>query len=147
MTIKTEKIVALYNVLSNAKLTKLEDSDKYKVIKILRKLKPVAESFEVYKEDALKRLQPENWEEILPKYSQLRSGNAGELTEEEIKEVSIAVFNYDRKVNECIAEELALEVDIDMPMLSEAAFEKLLASNDWDAKTAMNTADEIVKED
>lgn len=59
----TEKIVSLYRVLSDCKLTKVGDQDKYVIIKILRKLRPTAESFEVFQKDAEEKLKPENWEE------------------------------------------------------------------------------------
>lgn len=147
MTKKVENIVGLYNILKEAKLTKLADSDKYTIIKILRKLRPTAEKFEEDKKDASERLKPENWEDIIAKAQQWqKDGNETTLTDEEKKEINATIIKYENSVRECIIEELNTEVEVDMPTISEAVFEKLMASNDWEAKTALLVADEIVTE-
>lgn len=147
MTKKVDNIVSLYNILKEAKLTKLADADKYTVIKILRKLRPTAEKFEEDKKDASERLKPENWEDIIAKAQQWqKEGNETTLTEEEKKEINAVIIKYENSVRECIIEELNTEVEVDMPTISEAVFEKLMASNDWEAKTALFVADEIVTE-
>lgn len=147
MTKKVENIVSLYNVLKEAKLTKLADADKYTIIKILRKLRPTAEKFEEDKKEASERLKPENWEDIIAKAQQWqKDGNETTLTDEEKKEINAVIIKYENSVRECIIEELNTEVEVDMPTISEAVFEKLMASNDWEAKTALLVADEIVTE-
>ena len=147
MTKKVDDIVSLYNILKEAKLTKLADADKYTIIKILRKLRPTAEKFEEDKKDASERLKPENWEDIIAKAQQWqKEGEETTLTEEEKKEINATIIKYENSVRECIIEELNTEVEVDMPTISEAVFEKLMASNDWEAKTALLVADEIVTE-
>lgn len=147
MTKKVDNIVSLYNILKEAKLTKLADADKYTIIKILRKLRPTAEKFEEDKKDASERLKPENWEDIIAKAQQWqKDGNETTLTEEDKKEINAVIIKYENSVRECIIEELNTEVEVDMPTISEAVFEKLMASNDWEAKTALFVADEIVTE-
>ena len=139
MTKKVDNIVSLYNILKEAKLTKLADADKYTIIKILRKLRPTAEKFEEDKKEAQEKLKPENWDEIVEKANLLRKeNNSNRLTADEVE--------YFVKVNECLGEELEKEVEIDIPTINEEAFEKLMASNDWEAKTALFVADEIVTE-
>lgn len=146
MTKKTEKIVALYNVLKDAKITKMEDADKYAIIKILRKFRATAETFETNQKDAQERLKPENWDEVIAKAQQWqKEGKETTLTEEERADINKTILTYENSVRECIVEELDAEVEVDFPLLSEAAYEKLLASNDWDMKTALLIADEIVE--
>lgn len=148
MTMKTSDVVTLYKVLSEAKLTKVEEANKYSVIKVLRKLRPTAESFEAYQKDAQERLKPENWDDVVTKVQQWQQeGEETTLTEEERKDVNMAIMTYDRSVNSCIIEELNLEVEVELKKMTEAAFEKLLASNEWDAKTALFVADYIVEEE
>ena len=147
MTKKVDNIVSLYGILKEAKLTKLADADKYTIIKILRKLRPTAEKFEEDKKDASERLKPENWEDIIAKAQQWqKEGEETTLTEEEKKEINAVIIKYENSVRECIIEELNTEVEVDMPTISDAVFEKLMASNDWEAKTALLVADEIVTE-
>lgn len=139
MTKKVDNIVSLYNILKEAKLTKLADADKYAIIKILRKLRPTAEKFEEDKKEAQEKLKPENWDEIVEKANLWRKeNNSNRLTADEVE--------YFVKVNECLGEELEKEVEIDITTINEAVFEKLMASNDWEAKTALFVADEIVTE-
>lgn len=147
MTKKVDNIVSLYNILKEAKLTKLADADKYAIIKILRKLRPTAEKFDADKKDASERLKPENWDDTIAKAQQWqKEGEDTTLTEEEKKEINATIIKYENSVRECIIEELNTEVEVDMPTINEEAFEKLMASNDWEAKTALFVADEIVTE-
>lgn len=147
MTKKVDNIVSLYTILKEAKLTKLADADKYSIIKILRKLRPTAEKFDADKKDASERLKPENWDDIIAKAQQWqKEGEDTTLTEEERKEINATIIKYENSVRECIIEELNTEVEVDMPTINEAVFEKLMASNDWEAKTALLVADEIVTE-
>ena len=148
MTMTTNEIVGLYKVLSDAKLAKVEEADKYSVIKILRKLRPTAESFEAYQKDAQERLKPENWDDIVSKVQQWQNeGENTTLTEDERKDINMAIMTYERSVSSCIYEELNMEVEIEFKKLTESAYKKLLASNDWDAKTALLVADAIVEEE
>lgn len=75
-----------------------------------------------------------------------KEGDETTLTEEERKEINATIIKYENSVRECIIEELNTEVEVDMPTINEAMFEKLMASNDWEAKTALFVADEIVTE-
>ena len=57
-TIKTEKVLNAYRVLSTAKYGKMDDGDKIKVWKIARTLKPVADKFEDDSKDAAEKFKP-----------------------------------------------------------------------------------------
>lgn len=140
MKMTTGKIVDLYEVLSGAKLTKMDDADKFLVIKALRVLKPIADSFEAYKRDASERLKPEDFDSIVEKAQKWN-----ELTEEERASINKSLIAYNNSVNKCIADELAAEVEVEYQKLSESAFEKLMASNDWEASKALLVADETVE--
>ena len=45
---KTSKIVSVYKTMNDSKLTKMEDADKFKVIKALRAIKPISEGYEEF---------------------------------------------------------------------------------------------------
>lgn len=55
--ITTEKILSVYNLISDAKLTKMEDCDKFKMIKIIRALKPVVTNFEDFKKSCQRQTE------------------------------------------------------------------------------------------
>lgn len=141
----TDKCVALFKVLNEVKLTKLADADKYLVIKILKAIRPIAENFEAYQKDAGERLKPNNWDEIVEKAQKWQQeGENSTLTDDEKKEINLAFFTYDKSISNCISEELMIENEVEFKKLTEEAFEKLMASNDWDAKTALFVSDVIV---
>ena len=62
MTIK--KVADVYKVLSSAKLSKLKDEEKFKIIKQLRKLKPVHDKYNADVEDARERLKGDEHESV-----------------------------------------------------------------------------------
>lgn len=137
MKLKINKIVGLFDILSKASLSKMEDADKYIVIKMLRKLRPFSEKLEADRKDACERLRPENWDEIVEASNRWRrENNSQELTEDEKR--------YIIRVNECLADELDSEEDIDLPKLSEGAFANLMAGNDWPNLMALELSEILV---
>ena len=148
MILTTDKIVVLFEVLGEVKMTKLRDSDKLLIIKILKKLKPIALNFEIYQKDAYERLKPRNWEEISTKLKQWQSeGDENTtLTIEEKRIINKAMSHYEDSVKASIHDELDVEYNLNYTKLSDSAFEKLLGSNDWSAKTALFVS-ECIHED
>lgn len=147
---KTRQIVSAYKVLNEAKLTKMDDGDKFKVIKALRAMKVIAKDFEEFMGDAKEKLKGENHEEMLSKAQEWNSkhGNSklGDLSAEEAKELADMekyFSDYSKKVDGCIVEEAEKEADLDFCKLSEEAFSKLAASNDWTCGQMMEIADVI----
>ena len=68
--IATEKVLNVYNLINEAKISKMDDADKFKMIKIARALKPVATSFEDFKKDAGEKLKGENHDKMVEKAQQ-----------------------------------------------------------------------------
>ena len=62
---KTIDIVNAYNVLNAAKLAKMQDTDKFTVIRAMRALKPIQADYEAAVRDAQERLKPEDFERVL----------------------------------------------------------------------------------
>ena len=154
LTLTTEKVLAAFNVLSSAKYSKLDDVDKIKVWKITRKLKPVAEKFDEDSKDAAEKMKPsEDFDERLAKAqeyertikqadfdaSKLPMGAAeyGKFIEE--------FKAYQKLVNDTIRDFAKKEVEVEIETLSEDAFGKLMASNDWNMAQVV-ALDEFVGE-
>ena len=136
---KVKEISGLFNILSKANLSKMDDADKYIVIKMLRKLRPIAEKFETDKKDAYERLRPDNWKEVSEAANKWREENDSRaLSEDEV--------SYILRVNDCLADEKEREEDVDLPKLSEEAFQKLMAGNEWNNLLAMELSEMIVDE-
>lgn len=146
---KISKLIEMYNVLNTAKYNKLEDADKIKLWKIVRALKPIAAKFEEDTKDASERFMEEGFRENLQKaqeYEKARSEGKEELpmTEEEYKAFVQVFIKYNKLVSNAINEIAESEVDITLETLSEDAFGKLMASNDW-TFDQINKIDSIVK--
>ncbi|MDE7440641.1 MAG: hypothetical protein K2M69_00535 [Muribaculaceae bacterium] len=118
----TDQIVTAYRLLNNAKLSKMEDAEKFAVIKIARKLRKASADFDELVKDAQERLKPDNFDIIASKMQANK-----ELTPEE----SAAVEKYNRDITACVREELEKEVEPDFEPISEEAFGRLIASNDF----------------
>lgn len=139
LTIATEKVLAAYNVLSSAKYSKLDDADKIKVWKITRALKPVAEKFDEDSKDAAEKMKPEGYDENLPKaqeYERMMKDSEMDASKLPMGAAEYQKFveefkAYNKLVGDSISDFAKKEVEVEVEQLSEDAFGKLMASNDW----------------
>ena len=137
--LSTKKILEAYNVLSQAKYSKLDDADKIKVWKITRALKPVAEKFDEDSKDAAEKMKPEGYDEILPKaqeYERMMKDSEMDASKLPIGAAEYQKFveefkAYNKLVGDSISDFAKKEVEVEVEQLSEDAFGKLMASNDW----------------
>lgn len=137
ISIKTEKVLEVFNILKGASYQKLSDEDKVKVWKAYRALHPVATKFEDDSKDAAEKLKPEGLEATLEKakdYEQKKRNGDSDLpmTEDEY----LAFINgdwakFNQLLSKAVKEFADAEVEVEFEALSEEGFAKLMASNDW----------------
>ena len=136
---KTSVILSVYNVLSKAKYGKMEDADKIKLWKIARALKPTATQFDDDSKSAAEKFQPsEDFSERLQKaqeFERLRNTN-GDMSKSPMGAAEYGEFikefqEYNKLVGEAVKEYADKEVELEIEPISEDAFAKLLASNEW----------------
>ena len=143
--LKTEVIIALFRLLNAAKYTKMEDGDKIKAWKVLRALKPIAEKFDDDIKTSREKLKPEGYDELLKRAQQIEADerkvfgeiNSQQREQEFIKALCEKYEEYAKFQN------VQEDVELDFEPLSENAFEKLMASNDWSLSQAGFLADNI----
>lgn len=137
---KTEDVLKAYNVISTAKYSKLDDADKIKVWKIARSLKPVAEKFREDSEDAQQKMKPsEDFDEQLMKAQEYEREIRKPDCDSTKLPIGAAQYQefldefkaYQKLVNDTIKDLAEKEVEVEFETLSEDAFGKLMASNDW----------------
>lgn len=148
---KVKDIVEAYNVINSAKLTKMQDADKFTLIKAMKALKPVKTAYEDFIADAREKLKGEAHEDMLRRAEEWKTKLEGDkkkssdFTPEELaglNEVNAYFNNYAKKVDECVKEEADKDVRPEYSRLSEEAFGKLLASNeDWNVEKAVLLSD------
>ena len=140
--LKTEKLMEAINILNAATYKKLDDADKVKLWKIARAMKPVAKQFEEDSKDAAEKLKPENLDTQLEKardYEAKKQNGDDDLpmTDAEYQAFIREVWTpFNQLVAKAVREFADKEVEIDFEPLSEEAFGKLMASNDWTIQKA-----------
>ena len=150
--VKTEKVLGAFNVLNTAKYAKMDDSDKIKGWKIARALKPIATKFDEDSKDAAEKLKPEGFDDDLRKaqeYERVTKDKDADASKLEMGAAEYGEFIKKLKeMNKLVADALKefanKEVDIDFEPISEDAFTKLMASNDWTMEQAVMIGELIV---
>ena len=147
-TIKTEKVLKVYQILNTTKYGKLDDLDKVKVWKIARKLKPVATKFDEDSKDAAEKLKPyDGFEDDLQKaqeYERLKGVNA-KMDIDEYQKFIAAFKAYQELVGKAVKEYADVEVEVEFDTISEDAFSKLMASNEWTLDQAVEIGEFITE--
>lgn len=119
-TVKIEILVMAAAVLAQSKIDKMQDKEKFALIRATHPIKRVSEDYAAFRKDALEKLKPEDYDALLAKE---KAGQ--EYTAEE----SARVRKYNADVQECVGAELAREVEIDLPPLTEEGVVNLSSSN------------------
>ena len=152
LTLTTEKVLAAFNVINTAKYSKLDDADKVKVWKIARALKPVADKFSDERDDAAKKLMPsEDFEERSAKaqqYQAMLGDKNADMGEAQMTPTEFWKFieennGYTKLMNNALKEFGKKEVEVEFEPLSEEAYGKLMASNDWTFDFALKLSEII----
>jgi len=152
--ILTSKVLMAHQVLSTAKYGKLDDADKIKVWKIARKLAPVAEKFDADVKDASEKLKPtEDFSERLMKAQEYEAMVRKPDCDAQKLPMGAAEYDvfikelrkYNKLVDDAVREFGDKEVEIEFDSVSEDAFGKLMASNDWKMAQVVELGELIVE--
>lgn len=142
---KTKQIIEAYATLKSAKLTQMSSEDKFKVIKIMRVLRPIATEWDEFVQTIDEKCKGENHDEIIKDAQQWQT--EGEKTSIPLTrriEINNYLNKYNKERQRMIEEEQNKEVAVTFDKLSEKAFEKFIESNDFDIEKSMIIYDCIV---
>lgn len=129
---KTSTIIEVYQLLNNAKLTKMESKEKFQIIRIMRAMKPVTEEWDSFVKTMDEKLKGEHHEEMLAKAQQWqKEGEKTTLSLDERMAVNEYFGKLDKERRELIASEQSKEANVLFDKLTEEAFERLMDSNDF----------------
>lgn len=127
-----KQVVECFKALGNAKVNKLDEAEKIKILKARKVMRPIAEAYEEFLKDAQEMFKPENWDEIQKKTAQWKEeGEKTSLSEAERAEVNKALSAYFKSVNATVKDELTKEVEIEVEKLKENSDIKIMEENDW----------------
>ena len=150
--IKNEEVLNAFNIINAANYKQLDDSDKIKLYKIARAMKPSALQFEDDSRDAAEKLKPEGIDAKLEKAREYelktKKGETDKLpmTADEYQAfIQEEWLPFNSLVQKAVREFADKVVDLEFEPLSEEAFGKLMASNDWTIEKAMTIGALIVE--
>lgn len=109
VTVKTRDAVSVYNILRGVNLVKTDAATRKAVLRACRQLRPVAEDFKAFSEDAVERLKPEGWDKAL---ASIKSKTA---TDEEKAAARRVETEYQKSVDDCVREELERMETVEIP--------------------------------
>lgn len=133
MKCTVKQVVECYKAFEKSKVNKLEESEKIKILKARKAMRPIHDDYEAFLKDVQEMMKPENWDELQKKVQQWQQeGEKTTLTEAERIEINKALVEYSKKVDNAVKEELAKEVEISIEKLKENSDIKLLEENDWE---------------
>lgn len=137
-SVKKQTIINVYPMLNDASLGKMEVVDRFVFIKALRPLKKIYTEYSDFREDAVNRLKPENYEKIVENVQRFNQMGQEEreaaLKDKEITDALQANGEFNLNIEMCFRDELAREIELEIAPLSEDAFGKLMESNQqWNA--------------
>lgn len=136
LKLKLKEVTEAYRLLKDAKYQKLSDDDKVRVWKISRTLKPLAVQLDEDASDARQKFMPEGFSDRLTKaiqYEKLKANGSEELplSDEEYQAILKEYNEYKGLMDKALKESMEKEMTFEADLLSEEAFGKLMASNDW----------------
>lgn len=124
-TLKKNSLVEIYDLLTTAKMAKMQSADKFIVLRIANALKPEATAFKDFVKDVQERLKPEGWDEIIKK-----SQNFDTLPVAERIEINLAISSYSNAINECVKPEADKDVEVEFTPMTEETLGRFLDSNE-----------------
>lgn len=151
-TIKTKELLAVYNIINTAKYAKMDDADKIKLWKIARQIKPAATKFDEDAKDAAEKMKP--YDDFTAKLSKAqeyervkKEGGDVEsiMSEDDYKGFIDDLVKYNEVVSDAVEEFAEADCTVDFEPLSEEAFGKLMASNEWDVKSTTIVGDFVME--
>lgn len=144
--LKTATVNEVYTLLDAAKYTKMEAADRRALVKAMRPLKKVSTDFNDFREDAIKRLRPDNYEEVdrlVGEFNGLSAEARNAAVTDPKYASAIKAFNaFQTDISECLREEIAKEQELEYEPLTAEAIDRLLDSNEgWTVGQAMLVED------
>lgn len=122
MKLTIKKIKEVYNVLSEANASKLNDTEFKKVLAILKKLYPLQAEAKEDAQRAIDLAKPTDWEEIQELLTKVQAEVA--TPEESVRAITVNGA-FKRRVEAVIADIDRVEHDIDIEPMSEALADKI----------------------
>lgn len=131
---KIKEAVKLYNILGEAKVTCLEDSEIIKIIKTRKILREIVESYEQFLNDVRNKFKPDDFDIIQNK---IHKWNI--LSDDEKIAINVYLKKYEDKIKDVMKDESEKELNLTIEKLAKESVVKLIKQNNW----SINKLDEM----
>ena len=121
MKVKVGEIVNVYPVIMKSSFSKMNGKAKLGMVRIIKAMKPIASEFEEVRQEAIKKLAGEDYQEAIKKVQ-----NPKDYSEDEVKEALKVAKTSDDAYSKFVQEECEKEVEVEFELLKEDDFESLL---------------------
>ena len=121
MKVKVGEIINVYPVIMKSSFAKMNGKAKLGMVRIIKAMKPVASEFEEVRQEAIKKLAGEDYQEAIKKVQ-----NPKDYSEDEVKEALKVAKTSDDAYSKFVQEECEKEVEVEFELLKEDDFESLL---------------------
>lgn len=139
MKVTVKEVVSCYKALGEAKVTKLEESEVIKIVKVRKAMRQIADDYEAFLKDIQEKFKPENWDEVQKKIQQWQQeGEKTTLTDSEKIEINKILIDYQSKIEKAVKEELSKEIELNIDKLKDGSDTKLLVENNWELNKLNN---------
>ena len=139
---KVSEIIAVSQILDSAKYTELEKADKSKLLRITLAIKEVTDKFNEDTKTVAEKLKKSDFKDYDEHLSKVQEYERLQQTKGDMSKAPIGAAEYDKfmkeeyipfneLVNETMKPYAEKEISLDVELLSESAFDSLMASNDW----------------
>lgn len=140
--LKTATVNEVYVILDSAKYTNMEPAERRALVKAMRPLKKIYVEFTDFRDDAVKRLRPDNYEEVahlVDEFNRLAVDARISAMADPKYASAIRTFNvFQSEIAECLSEEAVREHELEYEPLTSEAIDRLLDSNTgWTVGQAM----------
>lgn len=121
MKVKVGEIINVYPVIMKSSFSKMNGKAKLGMVRIIKAMKPVASEFEEVRQEAIKKLAGEDYQEAIKKVQ-----NPKDYSEDEVKEALKVAKTSDDAYSKFVQEECEKEVEVEFELLKDDDFESLL---------------------
>ena len=127
--IKLSVLISVSAIMAQAALAKCETQEKFKIVRTCSRVKAEVEKYDKIEQEAIEKLRPENWDELVKLERKIKETPDNATPEEKVLH-DTAARKYNSEVRECLKPELEKEVEIEVDPLTEESLGRLMDSND-----------------
>lgn len=147
--IKKGTVIGIHQMLDGAKCP--GTSARKTMFKAMFPMKAVADGFDVYRDEAVKRLRPDNYDEVAGLVQKFAAMDAdaqkAAINEPLYKDALTANYEFNTALNQCLGEERDKDVELDFAPLTDEVFDTLCDANpDWTLGQCMELRDVLCGE-